>query len=81
MGWASRNRFASSIDSDVIKQQTDPLFSSGMAEAGHRYVNLDDGWWQGNHNADGSIAVDADMRRPNTGMERHYHQALETFQC
>ncbi|MGW0826798.1 alpha-galactosidase, partial [Streptomyces sp. NPDC002845] len=58
MGWASWNSFASSIDYDVIKQQADALVSSGMAAAGYQYVNLDDGWWQGDRNADGSIAVD-----------------------
>ncbi|NEB05085.1 ricin-type beta-trefoil lectin domain protein [Streptomyces sp. SID13726] len=119
MGWASWNSFASSIDSDVIEQQTDALVSSGMAAAGYRYVNLDDGWWQGDRNADGTIAVDADLwpggmkavadrihskglkagiytdagkngcgyyypttrpAAPNTGMEGHYQQDLQTFQ-
>ncbi|MDX3129927.1 ricin-type beta-trefoil lectin domain protein [Streptomyces europaeiscabiei] len=119
MGWASWNSFASSIDSDVIKEQTDALVSSGMAAAGYQYVNLDDGWWQGDRNADGSIAVDAELwpggmqavadyihskglkagiytdagkqgcgyyypttrpAAPNTGMEGHYQQDLETFQ-
>ncbi|KOG37275.1 alpha-galactosidase [Streptomyces resistomycificus] len=119
MGWASWNSFASSIDFDVIKQQTDTLVSSGMAAAGYRYVNLDDGWWQGDRNSDGTIAVDADLwpggmkavadyihskglkagiytdagkqgcgyyypttrpAAPNTGMEGHYQQDLETFQ-
>ncbi|MFF1292600.1 MULTISPECIES: ricin-type beta-trefoil lectin domain protein [unclassified Streptomyces] len=119
MGWASWNSFASSIDSDVIKEQTDALVSSGMTAAGYQYVNLDDGWWQGDRNADGSIAVDAELwpggmqaiadyihskglkagiytdagkqgcgyyypttrpAAPNTGMEGHYQQDLETFQ-
>ncbi|WP_460072686.1 ricin-type beta-trefoil lectin domain protein [Streptomyces sp. YKOK-I1] len=119
MGWASWNSFASSIDSDVIEQQTDALVSSGMAAAGYRYVNLDDGWWQGDRDADGTIAVDATLwpdgmkavadyihskglkagiytdagrngcgyyypttrpAAPNTGMEGHYQQDLETFQ-
>ncbi|MFJ8536533.1 ricin-type beta-trefoil lectin domain protein [Streptomyces sp. NPDC093591] len=119
MGWASWNSFASSIDFDVIKQQTDALVSSGMAAAGYQYVNLDDGWWQGDRNADGSIAVDETLwpggmkavadyihskglkagiytdagkqgcgyyypttrpAAPNTGMEGHYQQDLETFQ-
>ncbi|MEU1183400.1 ricin-type beta-trefoil lectin domain protein [Streptomyces sp. NPDC005820] len=119
MGWASWNSFASSIDFDVIKQQTDALVSSGMAAAGYQYVNLDDGWWQGDRASDGTIAVDADLwpsgmkavadyihskglkagiytdagkqgcgyyypttrpAAPDTGMEGHYQQDLETFQ-
>ncbi|MGW3106351.1 ricin-type beta-trefoil lectin domain protein [Streptomyces sp. NPDC001100] len=119
MGWASWNSFASSIDFDVIKQQTDALVSSGMSAAGYQYVNLDDGWWQGDRNSDGTIAVDAGLwpsgmkavadyihskglkagiytdagkngcgyyypttraAAPNTGMEGHYQQDLQTFQ-
>lgn len=119
MGWASWNSFASSIDSDVITEQTDALVSSGMAAAGYQYVNLDDGWWQGDRNSDGSIAVDSTLwpdgmkavadyihskglkagiytdagkngcgyyypttraAAPDTGMEGHYQQDLETFQ-
>ncbi|NEC88497.1 RICIN domain-containing protein [Streptomyces sp. SID12501] len=119
MGWASWNSFASSIDFDVIKQQTDALVSSGMGAAGYQYVNLDDGWWQGDRASDGTITVDADLwptgmkavadyihskglkagiysdagkngcgyyypttrdAAPNTGMEGHYQQDLETFQ-
>ncbi|MGW0613219.1 RICIN domain-containing protein [Streptomyces sp. NPDC002788] len=119
MGWASWNSFASSIDSDVIKQQADALVSSGMADAGYKYVNLDDGWWQGDRDANGNIVVDETLwpggmkavadyihskglkagiytdagkqgcgyyypttrpAAPDTGMEGHYQQDLETFQ-
>ncbi|MDQ0585602.1 RICIN domain-containing protein [Streptomyces rishiriensis] len=61
MGWASWNSFASSIDHDVIKQQADALVSSGMADAGYKYVNLDDGWWQGDRDANGNIVVDENL--------------------
>ncbi|MGW0332510.1 RICIN domain-containing protein [Streptomyces sp. NPDC003011] len=119
MGWASWNSFASSIDYNVIKQQADALVSSGMADAGYKYVNLDDGWWQGARDANGNIVVDENLfpggmkamadyihskglkagiytdagkqgcgyyypttrpAAPNTGMEGHYQQDLETFQ-
>ncbi|MGW0709496.1 RICIN domain-containing protein [Streptomyces sp. NPDC002643] len=119
MGWASWNSFFSSIDHTVIKQQADALVSSGMADAGYEYVNLDDGWWQGERDADGNIVVDETLwpggmeaiadyihskglkagiytdagkagcgyyypttrpAAPNTGMEGHYQQDLETFQ-
>jgi hypothetical protein len=119
MGWASWNSFASSIDHNVIKQQADALVSSGMADAGYKYVNLDDGWWQGDRDANGNIVVDENLfpggmkamadyihskglkagiytdagkqgcgyyypttrpAAPNTGMEGHYQQDLQTFQ-
>ncbi|MGC0334773.1 hypothetical protein RKD23_007763 [Streptomyces sp. SAI-170] len=119
MGWASWNSFFSSVDHNVIKQQADALVSSGMAAAGYKYVNLDDGWWQGARDASGNIVVDENLwpggmkaiadyihskglkagiytdagkngcgyyypttrpAAPNTGMEGHYQQDLETFQ-
>ncbi|WP_443068470.1 hypothetical protein [Streptomyces sp. NBC_01352] len=63
MAWTSWNSFARSIGYDVIKQQTDALVSSRIPAAGHQYVDLDDGWWQGVRNADGW-----DHARPNIGM-------------
>ncbi|MER6564017.1 ricin-type beta-trefoil lectin domain protein [Streptomyces sp. NPDC001027] len=119
MGWASWNSFFSSIDHNVIKQQADALVSSGMAAAGYKYVNLDDGWWQGARDTSGNIVVDENLwpggmqaiadyihskglkagiytdagkqgcgyyypttrpAAPDTGMEGHYQQDLETFQ-
>ncbi|MFJ8019467.1 RICIN domain-containing protein [Streptomyces sp. NPDC096311] len=119
MGWASWNSFASSIDHNVVKQQADALVSSGMAAAGYKYVNLDDGWWQGQRDTGGNIVVDENLwpggmkavadyihskglkagiytdagkqgcgyyypttrpAAPNTGMEGHYQQDMETFQ-
>ncbi|MDX3799259.1 ricin-type beta-trefoil lectin domain protein [Streptomyces sp. AK04-3B] len=61
MGWASWNAFFSSIDSTAIKQQADAVVSSGMAAAGYKYVNLDDGWWQGARDANGAIVVDENL--------------------
>ncbi|MFJ9909607.1 RICIN domain-containing protein [Streptomyces sp. NPDC101152] len=58
MGWASWNSFASSIDYGTIKAQADALVSSGMAKAGYKYVNIDEGWWQGARDSDGNISVD-----------------------
>ncbi|MGW2485946.1 ricin-type beta-trefoil lectin domain protein [Streptomyces sp. NPDC001606] len=57
MGWASWNSFASKIDYNVIKQQTDAFVASGLPAAGYRYVNIDEGWWQGARAADGTITV------------------------
>ncbi len=57
MGWASWNSFFSNIDHNVIKQQAHALVSSGMAAAGYKYVNLDDGWWPGRRDAKGNIVV------------------------
>jgi hypothetical protein len=58
MGWASWNSFASAIDYDTIKAQADALVSSGMAAAGYKYVNIDEGWWLGTRDSGGNITVD-----------------------
>jgi hypothetical protein len=58
MGWASWNSFASTIDYGTIKAQADALVSSGMAAAGYKYVNVDEGWWQGARESGGAISVD-----------------------
>ena len=58
MGWASWNTFASQIDAATIKAQADALVSSGMAAAGYKYVNIDEGWWHGTRDPSGAITVD-----------------------
>ncbi|WP_246619033.1 alpha-galactosidase, partial [Streptomyces javensis] len=61
MGWASWNSLASQIDYDTIKAQVDALVSSGMAEAGYEYVNIDEGWWWGTRDSKGNITVDTEQ--------------------
>ena len=58
MGWASWNSFASQIDTATIEAQAKALVTSGMAAAGYKYVNIDEGWWHGTRDASGNITVD-----------------------
>jgi hypothetical protein len=58
MGWASWNSFAAKIDYKVIKQQTDAFVAAGLPAAGYKYVNIDEGWWQGTRDSAGNITVD-----------------------
>ncbi|MEU6668984.1 ricin-type beta-trefoil lectin domain protein [Streptomyces sp. NPDC046727] len=58
MGWASWNSFAAKIDHNVIRRQTDALVAAGLPDAGYRYVNIDEGWWQGTRDSAGNITVD-----------------------
>ena len=58
MGWASWNGYFSSIDHKVIKAEVDAIVSSRLGAAGYTYVNLDDGWWQGERDGSGNIVVD-----------------------
>ncbi|MFD9429367.1 RICIN domain-containing protein [Streptomyces sp. NPDC060002] len=58
MGWASWNSFAAKIDYSVIKQQVDAFVAAGLPAAGYRYINIDEGWWQGTRDSGGNITVD-----------------------
>ena len=43
MGWASWNAFMIDISDTLIMQQADLMVSTGLADAGYKYVNIDDG--------------------------------------
>jgi hypothetical protein len=58
MGWASWNSFAAKIDYNVIKAQVDAFVASGLPAAGYKYINIDEGWWQGTRDSAGNITVD-----------------------
>lgn len=47
MGWSSWNNFRIHIDEKLIKEQADAMISSGMFEAGYRFINIDDGYFEG----------------------------------
>ena len=47
MGWSSWNTFALNINEDLIKQQADAMHQTGLQKAGFKYVNIDDGYWDG----------------------------------
>ena len=59
MGWSSWNSFSNTIDSQIAMDQAKAMISSGMAKAGYRYVNIDEGWWLGERDSSGNIVVDA----------------------
>jgi alpha-galactosidase len=58
MGWSSWNRFAAAIDDRTVREIADHLVSSGLRDAGYRFVNIDDGW-QGTRGPDGAIRPNA----------------------
>ena len=47
MGWSSWNTFALNINEQLIRQQADAMHNTGLQKAGYRYVNIDDGYWDG----------------------------------
>ncbi|KAM0920320.1 hypothetical protein ACQ4PT_007595 [Festuca glaucescens] len=44
MGWNSWNFFACDINETVIRETADALVSTGLADLGYNYVNIDDCW-------------------------------------
>lgn len=54
MGWNSWNRFATEIDQKTVQGVADAMVSSGMRDAGYRYIIIDDGW-QGKRDAQGVL--------------------------
>lgn len=63
MGWSSWNRFRCDLDENLVREVAVAMVSNGMADAGYRYVNLDD-CWQVDRDASGRIRADPD-RFPN----------------
>src|SRR5579862_6985893 len=58
MGWSSWNSFSNIVDSQVIVNQAKAMIASGMKKAGYEYVNIDEGWWLGQRDAQGNIVVE-----------------------
>ncbi len=49
MGWASWNQFGVQINEKLIQAQADAMVSSGLANAGFQYINIDDGFFNGRY--------------------------------
>jgi len=58
MGWNSWNKFACHVNEALIRSATDAMVSTGMRDAGYRYVVIDD-CWQGSRDSNGFIQADA----------------------
>ncbi|GAA3695630.1 ricin-type beta-trefoil lectin domain protein [Gordonia hankookensis] len=58
MGWNSWNTFGCNITEQIVRAQADALVSSGLRDAGYRYVVVDDCWAADQRAADGSLQAD-----------------------
>lgn len=54
MGWSSWNNFRVHINEELICEQADAMVSSGMKDAGYRFINIDDGYF-GGRDKDGNL--------------------------
>lgn len=66
MGWSSWNHFRIHINEQMIREQADAIISSGLYEAGYRYVNIDDGYFGGR---DSAGALFSDAKKFPSGMK------------
>lgn len=60
MGWSSWNTFALNINEDLIKSQADAMARTGLSKAGYKYVNIDDGYWDG-RGEDGQLRLNTKL--------------------
>jgi alpha-galactosidase len=44
MGWNSWNKFACNVNEQLLRETADAMVSSGMKDAGYRYIVIDDCW-------------------------------------
>jgi alpha-galactosidase len=58
MGWNSWNHFGCNVSDRLIRETADALVSSGMRDAGYRYVVIDD-CWQVARDAGGRLVADS----------------------
>ncbi len=47
MGWSSWNTFGLNVNEDVICGQADEMVKLGLDKVGYKYINIDDGYWDG----------------------------------
>ena len=58
MGWNSWNHFHCDVNEQTIRETADAMVSSGMRDAGYRYVVIDD-CWQVARDANGVLVADS----------------------
>ncbi len=55
LGWNSWNCWGLSVDQDKVKAAADAMVSSGLADHGWTYINIDDGWEAEERNSQGEL--------------------------
>ena len=58
MGWNDYNAYGLDVTEELIRETADTMVSSGLRDAGYRYVTIDDGWMAATRDADGNLQPD-----------------------
>ena len=60
MGWNSWNTFYDQVSDELIRSTADAIVDKGLAEAGYKYVIMDDCWSQRTRDDRGRLVPDPD---------------------
>ncbi|XP_052197407.1 alpha-galactosidase 1-like [Diospyros lotus] len=55
MGWNSWNHFFCDIDEEMVRATADAMVSTGLANLGYKYINIDDCWAEKERDAKGNL--------------------------
>jgi len=58
LGWNSWNGFNTKIDETIVRETAEAIVTTGMRDAGYRYVVIDDGWEAGERDGKGDLVAD-----------------------
>lgn len=74
MGWNDWNAFGCDVDEQLVEQTADYLVSSGLADVGYRYVDIDDCWMTRSRDSAGRLVPDP-VKFPHgiSGVADHVH--------
>jgi alpha-galactosidase len=58
MGWNDYNAYGLDVTEELVLRTADTMVSSGLRDAGYRYVTIDDGWMAASRDAYGKLRPD-----------------------
>lgn len=58
MGWSSWNNYRLDINEEIIRKVADAMVSTGLRDAGYRYVDVDSGWFFNKRDDNGNMVPD-----------------------
>ncbi|XP_054784905.1 alpha-galactosidase-like [Prosopis cineraria] len=59
MGWNSWNHFQCDINEEMVRETADAVVSTGLADLGYQYINLDDCWAELHRDSEGNMVPKA----------------------
>ena len=61
MGWNSWNAFRTEITEEKVIGSAEKIVSSGLADIGYSYINIDDGWWKKRRLSDDRLQIRTEL--------------------